>query len=628
MPGGTQRPAPFPLDDLRAGSRGRAARLSGQLDGPLLVAFAGRTSTEDQQDPTLSIPRQLSACRSALPGQAIIVAHFYDVESGRMDLSARGQGRGHERFSIPVPRDGGLQDLLAEAARPDRRFNAVICESIERIARRTYITTQIENQLEQLGVHLLCSDEPIILDGKRASQILTRRVKQGVAEWYVLELLEKSWGGFETHTEQGFNVGKPCYGYAADKIPHPVPARRAEGRTKHRLIPDPMRSPVVTHIFHLRVVERLAYKQIAERLNQDLDRYPPPTPVDPARALGYWAISSVREILINPKYTGYMVWNRRATKKGGSCNPPEAWVWSPHPTHEPLVTKETYLAAQKVAATKERSRSAAGPNTAHPQARRSYPLRSYVFCNDCRRRMFGKTRTPYSYFACAPAPGYRPEGHPATIYVREDLLLDGVSDFFARRIFGSARTVYLERARTSGEDAAAEHQAKIDALSRSVADIDTRRARLVRTLEMTDDPTGTLVRDIQNRAAELAEERAAKHQELHDLEQARPLRSEPALLDEVPVGSTDLSLMPEAILRRLFDAFRLEIYYDKPTNTATCKVTITRDTLEAVRQAASAALTIKGNDGWATPMELPICDVPPAGFEPAAPALGERCSIP
>jgi site-specific DNA recombinase len=28
-----------------------------------------------------------------------------------------------------------------------------------------------------------------------------------------------------------------------------------------------------------------------------------------------------------------MVWNRRATKKGGKVNPPSAWVWSPAPTH-------------------------------------------------------------------------------------------------------------------------------------------------------------------------------------------------------------------------------------------------------------------------------------------------------
>jgi hypothetical protein len=34
-----------------------------------------------------------------------------------------------------------------------------------------------------------------------------------------------------------------------------------------------------------------------------------------------------------------MVWNRRATKKGGKINPPEMWVWSEQPTHEPVVTR-------------------------------------------------------------------------------------------------------------------------------------------------------------------------------------------------------------------------------------------------------------------------------------------------
>ncbi|WP_179279228.1 hypothetical protein [Actinomadura mexicana] len=67
--------------------------------------------------------------------------------------------------------------------------------------------TQIENTLEKLGIPLWASDEPINLNGKRSSQVLTRRVKQGVAEWYVLEMLEKSWGGFEIHTEQGFKAG-------------------------------------------------------------------------------------------------------------------------------------------------------------------------------------------------------------------------------------------------------------------------------------------------------------------------------------------------------------------------------------------------------------------------------------
>jgi hypothetical protein len=47
---------------------------------------------------------------------------------------------------------------------------------------------------------------------------------------------------------------------------------------------------------------------------------------------GHASLNAVREILINPKYTGYMVWNRRATKTGsGKHNPPSEWVWHSQP---------------------------------------------------------------------------------------------------------------------------------------------------------------------------------------------------------------------------------------------------------------------------------------------------------
>jgi DNA invertase Pin-like site-specific DNA recombinase len=233
------------------------------------------------QDPTLSLPRQLGNCERMLPDNAVIVARFYDVESGRMDLDARGHGNLHELFDIPIPRDGGIADLLAEAERQDRRFDYVICEGIDRTARRMYYGVQIEHRLEQAGVRLLAADEPFQLatrDGRKpkmATQLLTRRVKQSIAEFYVVDLLEKSWDGFAEHAEQGYNVGKPCYGYRARQIPHPVPAKRAKGEKKTFLEPDPDQSPAARQAFAWRVDERLSYQAIADRLNRDLATYPP-----------------------------------------------------------------------------------------------------------------------------------------------------------------------------------------------------------------------------------------------------------------------------------------------------------------------------------------------------------------
>ncbi|MFM9446924.1 recombinase family protein [Streptomyces acidiscabies] len=560
------------------------------------VAWLGRTSTEDAQDPTLSLPRQLRNARAALPPGWVIVAHFYDVESGRKDLDQRGHSSAHQRFPIPISRDGSIADLLNEAQRPDRRFAAVICESIERVARRTYFGTKIEYELEQAGVALCAADEPIVTGrrAKRATPTLTRRVKQAVAEWYVLQMLELSWDGFIEHTQQGWNTGKPPYGYLAEKVPHPVPARRAEGRTKHRLTPDSVRSPTVTVIFQLRGLYKLGYDAIADRLNLDLTTHLPPEPTRPDAALGCWSGSAVREILKNPKYTGYQVWNRRATKKGGRNNDPRDWVWSPHPTHEPLVTRELFDLVSAMPKQRQGSRSTPGKNS-HPATRRSYILRSYAKCTICDRRMFGKTRHQVPYYACQPDPNEhrsRPwfADHPKSLWVREETLLTAVCGFFTTRIFGPDRLTHLRTAvETAAQtDVSAERLARErEALEQAIAAIQKRQSRLIQVLAegATADDTGALpdpeaekeFRDgVRKEHANLGAQRKVLSDQLARAEEAasQSPQNNTRLLEALPLINVDLTRVPEEKQRELYDAFNLEVRYSRPTEEITLRVTI------------------------------------------------------
>jgi hypothetical protein len=263
-----------------------------------------------------------------------------------------------------------------------------------------------------------------------------------VAEWYVLDMLEKSWDGFVVHTETGFNIGKPCYGYQADKVPHPVPAKRGKGIKKTFLQPDPDQSPVVQRIFTWRVTERLGYQAIADRLNTDPASNPAPVPVRPDTAVGHWTYSNVRDVLTNPKHTGHMVWNRHARKNGHNrANPVEQWVWSPQPVHEPLISMEQFIAAQEVSGHRFGSRSTHAANTGHRQTRRSYRLRTYLFCALCGRRMYGKTRRGHGYYVCAPKKGYLPDGHPGagSFWIGEQALLTQLGEFLNQRVFGPDR---------------------------------------------------------------------------------------------------------------------------------------------------------------------------------------------
>jgi len=136
----------------------------------------------------------------------------------------------------------------------------------------------------------------------------------------------EAWAGFKEHAFDWYNIGAPPYGYRADRIPHPAPGKAAQGRTKTRLAPDPVRAPVIAQIFAWRTVDRLAVRSIAALLNADPQRYPPPGQYG-------WQPSTVARILANPKYTGYMVYGRRRSQAGKRCRPvpQDAWLWSPSP---------------------------------------------------------------------------------------------------------------------------------------------------------------------------------------------------------------------------------------------------------------------------------------------------------
>ena len=169
------------------------------------------------------------------------------------------------------------------------------------------------------------------------------------------------------------------------------------------------------------------------------------------------------------------------------------------------MSRELFAAAQQVAPRRRGSRSGPGLNR-HPQTRRSYPLRSLVTCALCGRRMRGKlrrkARREYLYYACEPprsvgrqvAADRQPE-HPASVLVRGDVLLAGVLEVFARRLFSPQRRALLAQdlPKVAGGEVAA-WEARVQALQRAVADLQGRQARLVRTLEERDDPSGTLLR--------------------------------------------------------------------------------------------------------------------------------------
>ncbi len=418
-------------------------------------------------------------------------------------------------------------------------------------------------------------------------------------------MLELSWGGTKAHTNQGFNIGKPPYGYLAERMRHPVKMKAEQGKAKHRLVPDPVRGPVVTQLFLWRALNRLGYQAIADKLNFDPNRYPPPDPIlgEGRRRVGAWTASNVREILDNPKHTGYMVWNRRKRPRPergikGKVNPPSAWVWSAVPTHEPLVTREIFEAATTVGRFRKGSRSH-GPN-GDPKAKRTYLLRSYLRCDLCGRRAWGHTVRTSAYYRCSPDPKNHSHlpwypNHPAHVVVREDRITAPLMRFFEQRIFGDGREHLLAQS-ISEPEIANVREARSTALKAEIASLQQRQMNLLRELEQFE-PSGDDEFDqawrsgIQARFAAILAEQRRRKELLAEQDRQEEAHSsvDLSLLEKIPQSTINLARLPEDKQRRLYDAFHLELCYNHINGELNLRVTITADTVAALAATVEAA---------------------------------------
>jgi site-specific DNA recombinase len=553
-------------------------------------AFLGRVSTEDQQDPSLSIPRQLAACERVVreTGGGAIVAFFWDIESGRKELSTRGHGADSASFGVPVRRDGGIAELRASASN-GRPFDAVIVESIDRLARMTADATAIERELEHLDIGLFASDEPMIAN---ATAILTRRVKQGVAEWYVRDLMEKSRRGMEESVKQGWHAGGPvAYGYALEPHPHPNPHKAAEGKKKHRLVPDPVRAPIVLMIFSWYCVRLLGMGEICDRLNRDLDRYPPPrrNRKDENDLPQTWSKAQIQSMLRNPKYTGFNVWNRHDKRRGRPLiRPKEQWVWSAEPVHEPIVPRELFEQvedrARRNTIRPKRRAANAYPQRSRGRTGRLYPLRGRVRCGLCGRRMEGSHQKGANWYRCRfvwnrGAIAADRAGHPRALGIRESDILDHLLDFMGSRLFGPERLRLLRHELADTADGRRDdHEDEMRTLRNEREQVDRALYRQTLRLEEHDDPYHPVVVAAKKRIEELSARRIEIDDALTALDAQRPDEPDAGeiekMLDAVPdLRPTLHSAAPEE-LAELFEAFDVAVAYDKPNRTLTLAATV------------------------------------------------------
>lgn len=335
--------APIDLSTVPGYSRALSSRI-------YVTAFIGRCSTKDNQDPRTSIPGQASVCAARLGKGEQFDAYFWDVESGYTELDSRGlhSDEYYTDLQVPLRRDGGLNDLLA--AVESGRVTRVICERSDRAARDMLAILTVEYTMEKCGVELIYATEPPNEHSgtMSASRLRMRRSEQMDAEIYRARMLENSGRGQREHAMQGYSHGCAPYPYVSIIDPDaPVPNDRFLRRAKRRLDrhPDSRRWDAVELMARMRINERADYRDITAALNADADRYPYDRPG------GTWSVRRVRKLLLNPRLTGYAVFNRRSNLNGYKTNPIEDWTWSRKPAHPAAFTVHDWAEMMRMEST-------------------------------------------------------------------------------------------------------------------------------------------------------------------------------------------------------------------------------------------------------------------------------------
>ncbi|MFF5010540.1 recombinase family protein [Streptomyces phaeochromogenes] len=459
-------------------------------------AFAGRCSTEDLQDPEASRNWQLTRARALIePAGGHIVTEYFDV--------------GHSR-SLPWQRRPRANELLQALRDPNRGFDAVVIGE----PQRAFYGNQFGNTFPvfvHFRIPLWVPEVGGPIDPDNEAHDLVMSVFGGMSkgERNRIKIRVRTAMSSQVQLQGRYLGGRPPYGYRiTDAGPHPNPAKAATGQRLHTLQPDPDAAPLVQRIFTM-YIDGKSDKAIAAQLTRD--GIPCPSAHDPARnphrAKTAWQQGTVRAILVNPRYTGYEVWNKQRKEErlldiddvtlghrtSMTHNPAEEWIRSNEPAHEAIISPDLFDTAQTVR--RQRARTHGRQERAGKQGALPYALRGRVRCTMCRRKMQPATIHNRVYYRCefkeqeeALYPGL---AHPRTVNLREDVLSQALDPWIARAFDPDRLTATIEAlTHASATASAAATQTPEQARARqAIKECERRLARYQAALEAGADPT-------------------------------------------------------------------------------------------------------------------------------------------
>ncbi len=559
-------------------------------------AIYERLSDTELSDPELSFSYQESTCntkvqdlgRKEFPG-AQITCKYKDEDT---------RGWDYQR--------SGLKQMLTDAQRPDRPFDAIVVFKLDRLVRGAGVWDMVDSVCTPLGIYVWEATNNI--DPRSEEISLLRGLQAVIAGQEPKTTKARSNAAMDQNAKFGWqNGGRILFGCRPRIVP-----REDETKKPHvGLEADPEYAPYVVMIFELFVYHGYGLKKIASVLNEMEVDTPEwviwkrkgsigEGPVrrkprrkgeksEPGEAYvlpNVWRGSTVRTILRNPKYTGYQMWKRQARRSILDMdtlerhdfevwNPEEKWVKSEEVQHDQIISVELFEAAQKILKTRTRK----AEEEARKQAKVIHTLRGFIRCTICGRRMQAHHANGRVYYRCrfideVGESGLMRSNHPKNVFLREDNVLPAIVTWFAERIFGPQRLSKLEAQLADlQKETPDERTVRISQIERRLERVEVNLQHYRACCDRGADPSQ--VADWINSAVA---EREALSEELAALQAELPEPTEVAksaeYLDRIPDLSDALEQASPEEIWRLFDAFNLEAVFDPGSDSLRVSVDV------------------------------------------------------
>jgi DNA invertase Pin-like site-specific DNA recombinase len=255
------------------------------------------------------------------------------------------------RSGLTLSRRTALRDLLREVESGAAEFEAILVYDVSRWGRFQDADESAYHEYACKRAHVqvhYCAEQ-FENDGSSYSTLI-KTLKRTMAGEFSRELSVKVFAGQARLVELGYRQGGPA-GYAIrrqlidsdGKVKEILKFgdRKSIQSDRVILIPGPKKElAVVREIFNLFTVDRRSEREIVDILNNRGIRSESGRP---------WSRATVHQILINPKYVGSNVFNRKSFKlhQKPVRNPADTWIRRDG-AFKPVIPLETYLQAQKI----------------------------------------------------------------------------------------------------------------------------------------------------------------------------------------------------------------------------------------------------------------------------------------